>query len=324
MPQTHLAAWPYTNFGAAGAVVDKSRLDDLDTTLVRFANGVRLTVKSTKYRAQQILIAVTLAGGRRSLPKDRSLLNTSAYIGGGLEAMDSFDLRRVLSSKIYNVGFGIDDDSFSLSGSTRPEDLDTQLQVLAAYVTAPGWRTEAFAQGIAAMTNNLAQRDTSPMALFGAKLPSLLRNGDARWTAPESADLQKARLEDVRSAIDPALKHAPIEIAIVGDIDENKVIAEVAKTFGALPERKPASTWFRSTQPVVFRKDRTPIVLTHNGEANQAIASIYWPVDIDPEANPDKAEALGVLGAIMRLKVTDEIRENLGATYSPSAGASLS
>jgi zinc protease len=47
-------------------------------------------------------------------------------------------------------------------------------------------------------------------------------------------------------------------------------------------------------------------------------------VDIDPEADPDKAEALGVLGAIMRLKVTDEIRENLGATYSPSAGASLS
>src|SRR6185295_303220 len=68
----------------------------------------------------------------------------------------------------------------------------------------------------------------------------------------------------------------------------------------------------------------TPILLTHSGEANQALASVYWPVAIDPDADPQAARVMAILASVMRLKVTAEIREALGATYSPSANASLS
>ena len=74
----------------------------------------------------------------------------------------------------------------------------------------------------------------------------------------------------------------------------------------------------------MFRKDKTPILLTHNGEPNQALANVYWPVEIDPDADPQAARVMAVLASVMRLKVTAEIREALGATYSPSAGSSLS
>ena len=34
------------------------------------------------------------------------------------------------------------------SGATRPADIDTQMQVLAAFLTSPGWRPEYFQQGL--------------------------------------------------------------------------------------------------------------------------------------------------------------------------------
>ena len=78
------------------------------------------------------------------------------------------------------------------------------------------------------------------------------------------------------------------------------------------------------TAPWCFRQDKTPILLTHDGEASQALAQVFWPVNIDPDADPQAARVMAVLASIMRLKVTAEIREALGATYSPSAGSSLS
>ena len=73
-----VTAWPYTSFGAPGRVVENRHLDDLDTYFIRFENGVRLTVKPTKFRADQILINVDIAGGDLAFPKDHTVLNPGA------------------------------------------------------------------------------------------------------------------------------------------------------------------------------------------------------------------------------------------------------
>jgi zinc protease len=159
---------------------------------------------------------------------------------------------------------------------------------------------------------------------LGAKGTRLLASGDKRFGSdPDDGEVMRSFTE-LKAYVEPILAKAAIEIAIVGDIDEKQAIDAVAKTFGALPAREVAATKFKSDRPVTFRKDKTPILLTHNGEANQAIANVYWPVEIDPDADPQAARVMAVLAGVMRLKVTAEIREALGATYSPSAGSSLS
>jgi zinc protease len=152
----------------------------------------------------------------------------------------------------------------------------------------------------------------------------LLASGDKRFgNDPDDGDIFRSFTE-LRAYLEPVLKTGAIEIAIVGDIDEQAAIDAVARTFGALPMRAAAPARFKAERPVVFRQDKTPILLTHNGESNQALAFVYWPVEIDPDADPQAAREMAILAAIMRLKVIAEIREALGATYSPSAGSSLS
>jgi zinc protease len=316
-----IAAWPYTNFGVAGRVAETRHVDDLDATFIRFANGVRLTVKPTKFRADQVLVTVSVAGGDLAFPKDHTVINTSVFVAGGLQAMSYLDMRRTLTGKIASVGFGIDDDAFELSGSTRPADLDTQLQLLAAYVTAPAWRPEPFQQGLSSLTDSLAKLDTAPMSLFGAKFPELLHPGDARWAYPTMADVQKAKLEEIKSIITPALSKNPIEVTIVGDISVEQATQAVAATFGAMPARAdvqrvlPGDVKFPAATP-------QPIVIHHAGRADQGVAAIAWQTT-DVFADSESA-ARRLVTDILQMRLLEQLRVKDGATYSPSATASAS
>lgn len=318
-------AFAYTNFGKPGRVVKDSRLADIDTRTVTFANNVRLNIKKTDFQKNVVRVSVRVGGGLLELPdKPFGLADLmGAFDGGGLERHSIDDLRVILGGHQVQPRFTASTTAFGASYSTNPADLLLQLQVAAAYLTHPGYRPEAERRWRQNIVLSWPRLNGSAESVFSSQGLRLLASGDKRFGYSSNDGEVLRSFPELKAALDPILSSGAIEIAIVGDIDETKAIAAVASTFGALPPRKPASTLFKSDHPVVFRKDKTPILLTHEGESNQAIASLYWPVDIDPEADPQSAETVSVLGSVMRIMVTDEIREKLGATYSPSAGASL-
>ena len=324
--KTSAKTFAYKRFGRPGQVVKDARLADIDARTVIFANQVRLNLKKTVFQKNVVQVSIRVGGGILELPETPFGLHDimGAFSGGGLEKHSADDLRAILGGRQVQAQFTASTTAFGGSYSTNPADLELQLQVAAAFLTHPGYRSEAERRWRQNIVLSWPRLDANAQSVLSSQGMRLLTSGDRRFGYSADDGEVSRSFTELKSALDPILAKEAIEIAIVGDIDEDKVIAAVAKTFGALPERKPASTFFKSKRPVVFRKDRKAIALTHNGEANQAIASLYWPVDIDPEADPAKAETLGVLGAIMRIKVTDEIRENLGATYSPQAGASMS
>lgn len=318
-----VAAWPYTNFGVPGRVVETRHIDDLDTWFIRFENGVRLTVKPTKFRANQILVNVNLAGGDLAFPRDRTVLNPNAWVSGGLQAMSWLDIRRTLEGKVANVALGIEDDLFALSGGTRPEDLDTELQLITAYITSPGWRQEPYRQSLTSLSDSLPKLDTSPMSLFTAKLPELLHPGDARWAYPTLNDVQNANLAQVQAVIVPALANNALEVTIVGDIGVDQAVNSVAATLGALPVRLGAKPPLPQPGEVHFPAPTAqPVVLYHSGRADQGAAAIAWQTT-DLYSDHESA-ARGMLKDILQLRMLDELRIRDGATYSPAATASAS
>src|SRR6185503_13088910 len=249
--------------------------------------------------------------------------NLNAYLGGGLKAMPFIDIRRTLQGKIYGIGFDIEDDAFTFSGATRPADLDTQMQVLAAFLTSPGWRPEYFQQGLRSLSDGLAKLDVNPMSLFGAKLSGYLHSNDVRWETPSLDDVAKARLEDVRAVVEPAISNSPIEVTIVGDISVEEATRAVGATLGALPPRQPAPITAPKAGDVKFpAPTATPVVLSHRGRPDQGAAAIAWPTtDVFSD---DESAARRLLVNIMQLRLTDELRVRSGATYSPSTTAHAS
>lgn len=309
--------WPYQSFGQPGRVVEREEIADLGTTRVRFANGVTLLVKPTTFAQDRVSVNVRIGGGTLALPPELVALPIwqGAFIEGGLGRMTHREMTETLSGKIYSAQFLGGEDSFNLRGTTRPADLGTQLQVLAAYASDPGWGADAFERKRAETMNILNVIRTTPMNTAMTQFPRLVRSGDRRFGFPSDQELTNAQLAPVRAAFDPLLKTAPLEVAIVGNVTVDEAIAQTAATFGALPQRRTEMPRLPGADRITFAGGGSQ-ELQHRGRPDVSLGLIAWQTDDFYDSVAD-ARAQQLLRSLIQLRATDKLREELGATYSP-------
>jgi zinc protease len=319
--------WPYATFGQPGQVTDQREIAELGATVVTFANGVRLTVKPTDFRDEQVLVSVRTGIGERGLSPDHAdpqLLASQIVPPGGLGRLTFDELSRVLNGRIYSAGFSLDGDSYQLSGATRPEDLALQTQILAAYLTDPGLRPAPLQLIKSVFPQQVEQLMATPGGAFLIQGSGLLASGDKRESLPSAEEIAGWTIEDLRAGITRGLASGPIDVIMVGDVTVEDAIAAVAPTFGALPERGPdpqpaaGATELRFPAPTA-----EPVRLTHNGPAEQALAYVAWPTT-DAVGDRTEARRASILAEVLKLRVLEEIRERQALAYSPGVRASAS
>jgi len=311
--------WVHDDFGTPSAIVEQRVIDGLDTTLVRFANGVTLLVRPDATRRNEVLVSARFAGGLSTLPPGATTFTLTqgegAFFGGGLVDLSLRDIREALSGKTFSTAFEAREDAFALNGVTTPTDLATQLQVLAAYTTQPGWRANVYRQRQAEADALLGYVQATPINVAISQLGRILRSGDGRYTLPVRDEVTATTLDTLRSVINSSLQNAPTEILIVGDVTVEDAIRQTAATFGALPARG-------ATRPAMIEPPRFPAPVTtahrveHGGSADAAVGIIAWETT-DGFSDPNGATVLAVLQNIIRGRAIDDIRERLGVAYSP-------
>ncbi len=319
--------WPYASFGTPGVVQNRREIAEVGATVVTFANGVRLTVKPTDFRDEQILVSVRTGIGELGLPTDRSdpqSLAPLVFTQGGVGKLTADEMSRVLNGRIYSAGFGVDSDSYSLSGATRPEDLALEMQVLTAYLTDPGLRAAPFQQIKAFFPQIVAQQMATPGGAFGLQASGLLASGDKRQSFPSPEEVAGWTVEDLRAGVTRGLASGPIDVVVVGDVTVEDAIAAVAPTLGALPARGPDAAPAPGATELRFPAAvAEPVRLTHTGPAEQALGYIAWPTT---DAVDDRTEArhASILAEVLKLRVLEEIREKQALAYSPNVSSSAS
>ena len=314
-------AWPYTSFGSPGAVVERHELAGLGATAIRFANGVRLTVKPTDFAKGQVLVSVRIGHGMLDMPPARSkdlwAFSFGAYTLGGLGRINYEDLQQALASKVFGAGFGMGENAFTLSGRTRPEDLGTEMQVLAAYASDPGYAATGWNRFRSLAGTIHEQLETTPGGVVSRDLGFLLHSGDPRWRMASREEMAASSIEGGKAVLAPLLAKGAIEIVMVGDVSVDEAARQVAATFGALPAR-PGSVPAPDARRVHFPAPGL-VKETHRGRADQGIAYIAWPT-IDFYSDTKRARTLNILGQILQLRLIEEIRQKQGTTYTPQAG----
>lgn len=324
-------AWPYAPAETPGAVVERARVDDLDVTTLRFANGVRLFVKHTGYSRDAVSVRVRVGHGRLGIPPD---LAPATWLAsgvlpllrlGGTRELTYEEIQTLTAANRIGLRQSLDDDAFVLDGTARPADLDRQLQLLEATVTGPGLRVSAFERVRSTLLNQLPQLDASASGVLGQVAEQVLHGGDPRWQVfPDVARVAASRPAELAAIIGPAYAAGPIEITVVGDIDEPRAIDAVARSFGALPPRPPRQAAGAAALSVGFPSPgAAPLELTHAGRADQAAALAAWPTT-DFFADTQAHRVLGVLVDILESRLTERLRTAAGVTYSPQVGASMS
>lgn len=322
--QAEAGSWDYTDFGAPGTVVSDTVELPLGIREVRFANGVRLNLKRTDLDKDQVLLRLSVDGGQmldtKAAPLSTEMMGMFNAGGTGKHSQDQ--IQTLLAGHAVGGSLNSAGDTFSASASTTPRDLDLQLQLLAAYVSDPGFRPEGEVLYRQNAANFFAQAHATPGGALGFDLAGILSDDDPRFSYHKLPEYQALTFARLKQAVSDRFEHGAIEIGVVGDIDEAATIAAVAKTFGALPPREPDFRAYADNRDKPFTAKRGLVVIRHKGDPSQAIVRYEWPTrdDSDPEENL----TLELLQQVAQVEVTDTIREALGKSYSPAVRADQS
>ena len=138
-----------SNAQSPGEITSREHVEDLDFTMIRFANGVAVNIKRTEFKKNQVLVTAKLGEGGLTLEPEQEVLKWVAgrVLGGaGLAAHSSDDLRRLLAGRQVSLSLGLGDSSFGLGGATTDEDLLLQCELIVARIASPGWREDGLVQ----------------------------------------------------------------------------------------------------------------------------------------------------------------------------------
>ncbi|TRD12639.1 insulinase family protein [Erythrobacter insulae] len=321
---TGILEFAYGDFGEAGEVVADQTDDALGIRKLIFANGVRLNLKKTDIREDRIRVSVRIDGGNLLRTRDDPLrvYLADSLIAGGLGAHSVDELQTVLAGRSVSYGFGSGADGFTMGGTTTARDLDLQMQVFAAILTDPGYRAEGVERFRKGIDNFFETLRSTPGRAYSTAIGARLSDGDPRFSLQSKEDYLALDFPNLQSAIADRLRNGAVEIAMVGDLDEAAAIAAVASTIAALPPREADFQPRSEARKRTFTQDRGLTAIEHEGEADQAVVRMIWPTTDDT----DFAESLrlALLARVVRLELTDRLREDLGQAYSPSAGSSTS
>jgi zinc protease len=314
-------AFGYSDFGTPGTVVSDTVEGRLGIRQIRFANGVRLNLKRTDVRKDRIAVTFAVDGGDLMNTREAPLRTylASALALGGLGKHSQDELLSVLAGRSVGFGLGSSPDAFTATATTTPRDLLLQLQVLAATLTDPGYRSEGVERYRKNIDNFFNTLDATPARALSSASGAILSDNDPRFSLQPKEAFFALDYDGLRAAIGDRLAQGAIEVALVGELDEDAAIAAVAATLGALPQREDAFQPRTENRTRSFTATRGQRVLTHKGEPDQALLQWYWPTTDDSDLG--ETLRLDLLARIVRLELTDRLREELGQAYSPSAGS---
>ncbi|HEY6869331.1 MAG TPA: insulinase family protein, partial [Novosphingobium sp.] len=204
-----LPAFAYTSFGAPGTVVSDQREPALGIRLVRFANGVRLNLKRTGLEQDRVQVSLALDGGDMLETREHPLATelTAGFAAGGLGRHSQDDLQSILAGRTVGFDLGSDAETFNAASTTTPGDLALQLQLMAAYLTDPGYRPEGVAFYRQTVTKFFARKDATPGSALGGAIGGILADDDPRFTLHPPAAYLALDFAGLRATIGDRLAH---------------------------------------------------------------------------------------------------------------------
>ncbi|OYX66960.1 MAG: peptidase M16 [Sphingomonadales bacterium 32-64-17] len=305
--------------GEPAPPVQRAELGVFDTEALAFENGVRAMLFSRDNEPGRVTVRVRFGAGWRGFNDDEAAyaqLGQMALINSGIGPLGQNDLDKLASGRKLGFQFRIDDGTFVFEGATRQEDLADQLYLFAAKLAMPSWDEAPLARARASMRLAYDSYAADPSGVLNRDLDWLLRDRDPRFATADADEIAAVTPEQFRAVWERLLAQGPVEVDVFGDIDREATVAALSRTFGALAPR-PALAAEVANRPVSFPEaNAEPLELTHGGDADQAAAVIAWPTGGGSAGLPESRK-LDLLGRIYSIRLLDNLRERMGAAYSP-------
>ena len=186
-------------------------------------------------------------------------------------------------------------------------------------LTEPKIEETQFTEFITRRREALSEESRSVQAEGGRALAAATYpQSEARTKRPTVANIDALTLEKAQAWLEKLIKESPIEITIVGDVPQEKVMELTAKYLGALPSRdRVSSKTFAELRKLERPKGARMIEKTVDTQTDQAyVYSGFYNVD---ESDRAAVRAMAMASRLLSTRMTKEVREEAQLVYSIGA-----
>ena len=306
-----------------GKIISEQKDNVFGTTMLTLSNGVKVIIKKTDFKADEIIMKGVSPGGSSLFP-DSEIININgldAVSVGGLGNFSAVELEKVLAGKRASVGYGIGDKTESVNGYCSPKDFETMMQLTYLTFTAPRRDDDAFASYKNRNKAAWLNQEMNPMTAFGDSVTYALRMGHPRTLRVKSDMVDKMDYDKILAMYQDRFKDASdFTFIFVGNVDIEEMKPLIAEYLGTLPSINRKESF--KDNKIEYRKG----VYKNEFIREQETAKASNFVSFIGTCKYDLRNTIlmDMTGQVMDLVYTEKVREDEGGTYSVYVGGNLS
>lgn len=310
---------------APGSITATEHLDQWDATQFTLSNGVKVIVKPTKFKDNEVLFSAIALGGMASI--DPALAPSVkffpyAFQNSGLGEYTNSDMKKYLQGRQVKLDIDVDDYYRSLDGSTTVKDLPILMEMIYMTFTDFTITPDDFAAAQSSIAGILGNQEAQPEYIFSKRVMETLFASPLKQVIG-SADIKNAD----RTAILNLVKNlsanaADYTFVFTGNIDLDTFKPMLEQYIATLPANAAAKTAAPATNPAVEpAKGNGTTTFTTPMQTPQSW--IFVALSGTEDYTPANRTIMSIASQILSNRLLKKVREEMGATYSIGAYGQL-
>jgi len=306
---------------APGTIARTTTKEAIGITEWELSNGVKVILKPTAFKEDEILFRATSPGGT-SLASDKDYIpaNTATEVitAGGVGKFNLVDLRKFLTGKLAAASPFIGELEEGLSGGSSRKDIETMFQLIYLSFVQPRADANAFSVQAAQTKALLVNQTAAPEYAFEDMIARTRYKDHLRRRLPTTADVAEWNLDKSLAFYKDRFADASdFTFVFVGSFDLEAIKPLVVRYLGALPSIRRKETWkdigVRTPTGVIEKKVEKGI------EPKSEVAIVFsGPFEYDQTHRI----AIRAMAEVLQTRLLETIREELGGTYDLTASDS--
>ena len=305
----------------AGTIVSQTKNDKIGVTTLTLSNGVKVVLKPTDFKNDQVVFTSFGKGGASLASNDDfiSAENANLIAQSGVGDFNPTQLSKYLAGKNAAVGAYVDDLYQGFSGSASPKDLETAFQLIYARATNPRKDAEIFNKNISDFKVITANKNSNPASVFADTVQAVMANYHKRGMPTTLADIDKINLDKAYAFYKDRFADASGQTFVfVGNFDVEKIKPYITTYLASLPSLNKRENFVdNGINPPKGKVSKT----VKKGLEDKATVQLLFHDDY--VYNAENNVMLDALKAALDIKITERLREKESGVYSPGVSLSI-
>ncbi|MEO8412645.1 MAG: insulinase family protein [Ginsengibacter sp.] len=307
-----------------GKITSTQKNAALGTTDFILSNGVTVTVKPTDFKNDEILMSAVRAGGKNNYgvkDKFNAEYATAVVNSMGVGDFSPVDLHKALTGKTVNVSPVFSNISEGLTGSSSVKDLESMMQLIYLYCTAPRVDTGLFKSFIQKNKAQLAFLSANPQVVFVDSFYKAIYHDDplAPVAVPKPEYFDQINLDRLMQIYRERFGNMNgMHFTFVGNFKENELQPLMEKYIASLPSAPKKFSYVDNKLRPAKGKVNVDV---YKGKEQKSLILVAYSGETPYSNELDmKADAVS---EILNIRIIEELREKIQGIYGGGTQASF-